>query len=99
MRSTGAYGDPDRRGISQAHDVVVGGNRVTITGGGIVHDMRCDGTLEHGVHDVAAADFTTPVDVVAAYENGVHVLRLDGGFPVEVRRWREGDDVVSQYVG
>jgi len=74
------------------------GNRVTITGGGIIHDMRCDGTLENGVHDVAAADFTTPVHVVATYENGVHVLRPDG-FPVEVKRWREGADLVWQYVG
>ncbi len=74
------------------------GSRIVITGGGIVHDMRCDGTLEHGVHDVAAADFSTPVHVVASYEDGVHVLRPDG-LDIEVRRWREGDALVWQYVG
>ena len=29
------------------------GDRVVITGSGIIHDMRCDGTLDNGVHDVA----------------------------------------------
>ncbi len=32
------------------------GDRLVVTGGGIVHDMRCDGTEEHGVHDVAEFD-------------------------------------------
>ena len=54
------------------------GNWVTITVDGIIHDMRCDGTREHGVHDVAAADFSTPVHVVATYEHGLHVLRPNG---------------------
>ena len=40
--------------------------------------MRCDGVLEHGVNDVMHTDFTTPMHVVATYENGVHVLRPDG---------------------
>ena len=31
------------------------GNRVVIMGGGVTHDMRADGTLENGVHDIAAA--------------------------------------------
>lgn len=74
------------------------GDRVVITGSGIIHDMRCDGTLDNGVHDVAFHDFTTPVHVVATYEDGVHVLRPDG-VDVEVKRWREGDDLMWQYVG
>ncbi len=74
------------------------GDRLVITSSGIVHDMRCDGTLDNGVHDVAAADFTSPVHVVATYEDGVHVLRPDGA-DVEVKRWREGDDLMWQYVG
>ncbi len=74
------------------------GDRLVITGSGIVHDMRCDGTLDNGVHDVAAADFTTPVHVVATYEDGVHVLRPDGA-DLEVKRWREGNDLMWQYVG
>jgi len=27
---------------------------VVITGGGVIHDMRADGTLENGVNDVSA---------------------------------------------
>jgi hypothetical protein len=73
------------------------GARVVVTGGGIVHDMVADGTLEHGCHDVMAVDFTTPVHVVAAYEDGVLVLRPDGLPGVEVRRWREGEQLVWRY--
>ena len=74
------------------------GDRLVVTGGGVVHDMRCDGTEEHGVHDVAEFDYTTPITVVASYGGGVHVLR-PVGLPIEVRRWREGDDMLWQYVG
>ncbi|HEV2310913.1 MAG TPA: hypothetical protein VGU73_10330, partial [Acidimicrobiia bacterium] len=74
------------------------GDRLVVTAGGIIHDMRCDGTLEHGVHDVAEFDKQTPITVAASYEHGVHVLRPEG-LPVEVRRWREGDDMLWDYVG
>jgi hypothetical protein len=60
--------------------------------------MRCDGTVERGVHDVAEFDKTTPITVVATYEDGVHVLR-PVGLPIEVRRRREGDQMVWDYVG
>lgn len=73
------------------------GDRLVVTAGGIVHDMRCDGTIEHGVHDVAEFDKQTPIAVTASYEDGVHVLRPDG-LPVEVRRWRDGDDMIWDYV-
>mgnify|MGYP001821745942 CR=1 FL=1 len=79
------------------------GNRVTITAGGIIHDMRCDGTLENGVHDVAEFDKTTEIHVVAGYEDGVHVLRphgLDlGTGAIEIRRRREGPHLVWDYLG
>ncbi|MEM9033678.1 MAG: hypothetical protein AAGD18_03715 [Actinomycetota bacterium] len=79
------------------------GDRVVVTAAGIIHDMRCDGTLEGGVHDVAEFDKTTPIRVVATYEDGVHVLRPQGLDPalgtIEVRRWREGDQLVWQYLG
>ena len=79
------------------------GDRVVVTGGGIIHDMRCDGTLERGVHDVAEFDKTTEIHVVATYEDGVHVLRPDGfevgGMPIEVRRSRDGDHLVWDYLG
>ncbi len=74
------------------------GDRMVVTAGGVVHDMRCDGTEVHGVHDVAEFDYATPITVVATYEDGVHVLR-PVGLPIEVKRWREGDDMVWQYVG
>jgi hypothetical protein len=73
-------------------------DRVTITAGGIIHDMRCDGTEEHGVNDVAEFDKRTPITVVATFEDGVHVLR-PVGIPIEVTRWRAGDDLMWQYVG
>jgi hypothetical protein len=74
------------------------GDRLIVTAGGVVHDMRVDGTEANGVHDVAQADLTTPITVVATYEDGVHVLR-PVGLPVEVRRWRDGDQMLWNYVG
>ena len=44
-------------------------------GGGTIADARADGTEANGVHDVSAFDFTTPITVVASYEDGVFVLR------------------------
>lgn len=74
------------------------GDRVVITSGGIVHDMRCDGTEEHGVRDVAAIDKATPITVVATYEDKVHVLR-PVGLPIEVTRRLDGDVLVWHYAG
>jgi hypothetical protein len=51
------------------------GNRIVDIGGGTIADARADGTRKNGVHDVSAFDFTTPITVVAAYEQGVFVLR------------------------
>ena len=73
------------------------GNRVVITSSGIVHDMIADGTVENGVNDVMAADFTTPIAVAASFEAGVLVLRPNDAPGIEVRRWREGDELVWQY--
>jgi hypothetical protein len=73
------------------------GDRFVVTTQGIVHDGFADGTLEHGVHDVMATDFTTPIAVVASYEDGALVLRPDGMEGVEVKRWREGDEPVWEY--
>jgi hypothetical protein len=74
------------------------GDRLVVTAGGVVHDMRCDGTIEHGVNDVMEHDFTTPISVVASYEDGVHTLR-PVGIPFEVTRRRDGDDMIWSYVG
>jgi hypothetical protein len=81
-----------RQRIEQCDD------RMVVTAGGVIHDMRCDGTLEHGVHDVMQADFATPVSVIATYEDGIHVLRPQG-VPIEIRRWRDGRQMVWDYVG
>ena len=75
------------------------GDRLVVTAGGVVHDMRCDGTEAHGVHDVAERDLSTEITVVAAYEDGVHVLRPVGLPGVEVTRRRDGDHVLWTYPG
>jgi hypothetical protein len=74
------------------------GDRLVVTAGGVIHDMRCDGTEEHAVHDVAEFDFKTPITVVGTYENGVHVLR-PVGIDVEVTRRRDGADMIWNYIG
>jgi hypothetical protein len=73
------------------------GSRAVVTADGIIHDMVADGSYENGVNDVMAIDFTTPIEVAAAYEDGVLVLRPRGLDGVEVRRWREGDELVWRY--
>ena len=49
------------------------GDRVVVTAGGVIHDMRADGTLDDGVDDVAAADMKQRIRVAAVF-NGA---RLD----------------------
>ena len=73
------------------------GNRLVVTGGGVVHDMVVDGTYERGVNDVMASDFATPINVAASFEDGALVLRPKGLDGVEVRRHREGDELVWQF--
>lgn len=68
------------------------GDRVVITASGIIHDMRADGTLAHGVNDVAART-GQPIRVAAAFEDGKLVLRPGGG-PVAVTRELDGDELV-----
>ena len=90
--------DPSHRAIGHIQRVEQCGDRLVVTGGGIIHDMRCDGTEEHGVHDVAEFDKSTPITVVATYEDAVHVLR-PVGLDIEVTRRRDGDDMIWGYVG
>jgi hypothetical protein len=42
--------------------------------------------VENGVHDVSVLDFTTPIDVVASYGDGVFALRPVGLPGIEVTR-------------
>lgn len=74
------------------------GDRVIVTAAGVIHDMRCDGTEEHGVHDVAEFDKQTPITVVATFEDGVHVLR-PVGMPIEVRRRIQDAHLIWDYIG
>ncbi len=92
-----AVADHPARGHVQR--IEQGGDRLVVTAGGVVHDMRCDGTEAHGVHDVAELDKTTPITVVATYEDGVHVLRPVGLPGIEVTRHRHGDRLIWTYVG
>jgi hypothetical protein len=73
------------------------GNRVVVTSSGIIHDMVADGTFENGVNDVMALDFTTPITVAATFEDGVLVLRPKDAPGFEVRRWRDGDELVWRF--
>lgn len=89
---------PDHRAIGLLQRIEQCGDRVVVTSGGVVHDMRADGTEENGVNDVAEFDFVTPITVVATFEDGVHVLR-PVGVPIEVRRRLDGDILVWDYIG
>lgn len=89
---------PSHPGLGHVQRIEQRGDRVVVTGGRIIHDMRCDGTLENGVHDVAEFDLSTEIHVVATYEDGVHVLRPQG-MPIEVRRRREGEHLIWDYLG
>ena len=90
--------DPAHPALGEIQRIEQCGDRVVITAGGIIHDMRADGTEERGVNDVAAVDKTTPITVVATFENGVHVLR-PVGVPIEVTRLIDGDQLVWGYLG
>ena len=71
------------------------GDRICVTAGGVIHDMRADGTEERGVHDVNPNG--TPISVVCAYEDGVHVLRPVGMPGIEVTRRLDGRQLVWSY--
>lgn len=90
--------DPDHKIMGEEQRIEQCGDRVVITAGGIVHDMRADGTEKGGVHDVAAANKSMPITVIASFEAGVHVLR-PVGLPVEIRRRIEGEQLVWDYAG
>lgn len=75
------------------------GDRLVVTAGGVIHDMRVDGTEANGVHDVLQSDYATPIVVVATYEDGVHTLRPVGLPGVEVTRRLDRDQLVWSYAG
>jgi len=89
-------GKASDRGVGMRQRIEQCGNRIVIMGGGVIHDMRCDGTLEHGVNDVRERS-GEPIQVAAFYENGVHVLRPKGVTAAFVTRERVGDEIVWHY--
>jgi hypothetical protein len=88
---------PDHPVMQHVERVEQCADRIVVTSAGVIHDMRCDGSEAHGVHDVAAIDFTTPITVVATYEDGVHTLRPVGFAGIEITRRRDGDELVWAY--
>jgi hypothetical protein len=93
----GAPAETDHPGFNHVERIEQCCDRIVITAGGVGHDMRCDGTQENGVNDVAEFDLKTPITVVATYEDGVHTLR-PAGFPIEVTRRLDGDTLVWKYL-
>lgn len=96
---------PDMRGVWECYEgrmkghverVEQAGNRITITTGGLVHDMVCDGTLENGVNDTAGIGGRR-IRVAATFENGVHKLRPFDKKIVAVTRQLDGDEMVWRY--
>lgn len=98
LRIAGAPAPADHPLWKHVERVEQCGDRVVVTSGGIIHDMRADGTFENGVHDVSAINWQ-PIDVVATFENGVHVLRPVGLTGIEITRRRDGAALVWQYLG
>jgi hypothetical protein len=86
--------DPDPI-MSHVERIEQCGNRVVVTSSGIIHDMRADGTVEHGVNDVTPEG--RPISVVCTFEDGVHVLRPQGIAGVEVTRRLDGDQLIWDY--
>ena len=100
-----APGAPDLRGVWEVVDgrmrghverIEQAGNRITITVGGLVHAMFCDGTLDNGVDDIAGFDGDR-IRVAATFENGVHKLRPYGKKIVAVTRRLDGDEMLWRY--
>ena len=75
-------------------------DRVVITAGRVIHDMRADGTIEHGVDDVAEADLKTRIRVAAVFNHGrldLHPGGVDAARPPLVTREVVGDELIWHY--
>ena len=77
---------PDDRLMSYTERIEQCGNRIVDCGGGTIADALADGTEENGVHDVSVFDYTTPIHVVASYEDEVFILRPVGMPGIQVTR-------------
>jgi hypothetical protein len=98
-----AAGVPDLRGVwldaSRPHGhlerIEQCGDRVTITAGGVVHDMRTDNSYADGVNDVSARG-CVPISVRAEFVSGVHTLHPKW-LPLTVTRRLEGNTLMWDY--
>jgi hypothetical protein len=76
------------------------GDRVVITAGRVIHDMRADGTLERGVNDVLEIDLKTTIRVAAVFHDGrldLHPGGVDPARPPLVTREIVGGELVWNY--
>ena len=90
-------GEPSKMMLGGVQRIEQCGNRVVVTGGGVTHDMRCDGTYENGVNDIGEpSSGGRRIRVTATYENGVHILRPKG-MPITVEREMDGDTLIWRY--
>ena len=76
-------GVPDLRGIWKTVSATRGGVQVPPDDRLMSYTERIE---ENGVHDVSVFDYTTPIHVVASYEDSVFVLRPVGMPGIEVTR-------------
>lgn len=81
----------DDRLMSYTERIEQCGNRIVDCGGGTIADARADGTEENAVHDVSVFDYTTPIHVIATFEDGAFVLRPVGMPGIEVVRKLDED--------
>lgn len=98
-------GAPDLRGVWQVFKgplkghierVEQAGNRVVVTGGGVIHDMYADGTLDGGVNDVHA-DKRERISVAARFEKGRLNLYPGGRKIALVTRYLDGEEMIWRY--
>ena len=98
-------GAPDLRGVwkvfkgplkGHIERVEQAGNRVVVTGGGVIHDMYADGTLDGGVNDVHA-DKRERISVAARFEKGRLNLYPGGRKIALVTRYLDGEEMIWRY--
>jgi hypothetical protein len=76
------------------------GNRVVITAGHVIHDMRVDGTLANGVNDVLEISLTQKIQVAAVFNNGrldLHPGGVDPARPPLVTREIVDGELIWNY--
>jgi len=89
-------GKPTQAMVGTQNRIEQCGDRIVISSGPIIHDMRADGTYENGVNDLSEPSLARLISVSATWENGVHVLRPKG-LPIRVERELDGDTLIWRY--